>query len=164
MEEVANKQRGPQKGYNERMRDELAGEAATGPLIVGITCIYVPVADVYESIMWYREILGCEPTDNNPVEPGVGGAIMRFPDYERTKAPAVFLVQARKSAGMLGFTHDDGNSSAVACFITPRIQEIYDRFKKNGVTVEGAPDDGRACGPNIKFYDPDGNKWEVWQA
>lgn len=163
MAETTETQQGQAKSYNQRMREELSVAAETEPLIVGVTCIYVPVADVYKSIMWYRENLGCEPTDNNPVEPGVGAAIMRFPDYERTKAPAIFLVKASKAAGTIGFTHDDGTSAAVACFITPRIQEIYDRFKKNGVTVEGGPDDERECGPNIRFYDPDGNKWEVWQ-
>lgn len=145
------------------MRDELAKEADAGPLIVGVTCIYVPVADVFESVIWYRENLGCEPTDHNPVRPGVSRAIMRFPEYERTKAPAIFLVQARNAAGVMGFNDDDGNSSAVACLITPRMHEIYNRFKKNGVTIEGGPEDGREYGSIIKFYDPDGNKWEVWQ-
>src|SRR5690606_29537540 len=127
------------------------------------TCIYVPVTNVYESVMWYRQNLGCEPTYHNPVRPGMTQAIMRFPDYERTKAPAIFLVQARNSAGLLEFTDDDGNTSAVACLITPRLREIYHRLKINGVTLEAGPEDERKIGSSIKFYDPDGNKWEVWQ-
>lgn len=156
-------QESPQKDYNAWMREEMEKEPDTGPLIVGMTCIYVPVSNVFESVEWYRENLGCEPTHHNPVRPGMAKAIMRFPDYERTKAPAILLVQARDCAGMLEFADDDGNSSAVACLVAPRLQEVHDRLKKNGVVVEGGPGDERVSASSVKFHDPDGNQWEVWQ-
>lgn len=49
--------------------------------ITGITCIYIPVKDVYESIRWYQKNLGCEPTTHNPIKPGMKHSIMEFPNH-----------------------------------------------------------------------------------
>jgi catechol 2,3-dioxygenase-like lactoylglutathione lyase family enzyme len=137
--------------------------------ITGITCIYVPVNDVYESIRWYRRNLGCEPSNIHPVEPGMKMAIMRFPDRNgnfpgpglRQTVPAMFLIESRPEGGRLGFTNNEGERQAVGCFITPRIQDLFNRFKENGVNIKG--DIRITCGPNLQFFDPDGNMWEVWQ-
>ncbi|MBP1997042.1 VOC family protein [Paenibacillus eucommiae] len=140
--------------------------------ITGITCIYVPVQDVYESVEWYRKNLGCrQPRAHEQVKPGSGIAILRFPDHGdklqdaglRTTVPAMFLVQSNLEGGRLGFTHNNGDRAAVGCFITPRIQELYKRFKQNGVRIVSDIPEGRECGPNFQFYDLDGNLWEVWQ-
>ncbi|XEC96674.1 VOC family protein [Paenibacillus tarimensis] len=139
--------------------------------ITGVTCIYVPVNDVCESIKWYQKNLGCEPTKIHPVEPGMKMAIMRFSDHNgnfpgpglRQTVPALFLHESGEEGGRLGFswTLDGGKRHAVACFITPRIQELFERFKENGVNILG--DIRQTCGPNLLFSDPDGNLWEVWQ-
>lgn len=93
---------------------------------------------------------------------------MRFPDARgdfqeaglRSGVPALFLIE---SQDRLGFAHSEGARTPAACFITPRIREIYIRFKENGVNILGdIPDDGD-CGPNFQFLDPDGNLWEMWQ-
>jgi len=55
---------------------------------------------------------------------------------------------------------DNGKPHAIACFITPRIEELFERFKENGVNILG---ERVTSGPNITFADPDGNIWEVWQ-
>jgi predicted enzyme related to lactoylglutathione lyase len=105
--------------------------------ITGITCIYIPVNNVYESVKWYQQ------------------------------NPALFLMGggggATRAAGTLGFTFDKGNRQPVACFTTPRIQEMYNRFRKNGVNVVTEIPENRPCGPNFKFCDPDGNMFELWQ-
>ncbi|NIK76859.1 hypothetical protein FHS15_001984 [Paenibacillus castaneae] len=46
--------------------------------ITGMTCLYVPVSNVYESVKWYQKNLGCQPSNIHAVEPGMGMAIMRF--------------------------------------------------------------------------------------
>ncbi|GAB6930734.1 hypothetical protein JCM10914A_47170 [Paenibacillus sp. JCM 10914] len=48
--------------------------------ITGITCIYVPVNDVYDSMKWYQKNLGCQPANNDRVEPGMEMAVLNFPD------------------------------------------------------------------------------------
>lgn len=136
--------------------------------ITGLNCIYVPVSDVYESVQWYQKNLGCVPTPNHPVKPGMKHSIMRFPDSNgktrgaglRSTVPALFLVE---SGDRLGFTNYHGARTPVGSFTTPRIQELYNRFKENGVNVAGEIPEGRECGPNLQFYDPDGNLWEIWQ-
>lgn len=139
--------------------------------ITGITCIYVPVADVYKSVQWYQKNLGCQPTNNNPVEPGMEISIMRFPDQKgdfaeaglRSTVPALFLMTAKQAAGSGGFTFDNGDRQPLACFTTPRIQQMYNRFKENGVKILTEIPENRPCGPNFRFCDPDGNLLEIWQ-
>lgn len=137
--------------------------------ITGVTCIYVPVKNVYESIKWYQQNLGCEPTNNNPVKPGMEIAILRFPDPSGKphgstgSVPAIFLITATEAAGSYGFTIGNGMRQPAACFITPRIQEMYNRFKENGVNIVSDIPENRPCGPNFRFCDPDGNLFEIWQ-
>lgn len=137
--------------------------------VTGITCLYVPVKNVYESVAWYRRNLGCEPSNLHSVEPGMKQAIMRFPSHNgnilgpgiRQTVPALFLIEAGAEGGGLGFASRGGEHHAIGCFITPRIQELYNRFKENGVTTKG--DIREVGGLNLQFLDPDGNLWEVWQ-
>lgn len=112
--------------------------------ITGVTCIYIPVKNVYESIKWYQKNLGYEPTNHNPVKPGMEKSILRFPDHNgnfpgpglRQTVPAIFLVTAKGGAGSLGFTDENSDRHPIVCFITPRIQEMYNRFKEeNGVNI-----------------------------
>lgn len=138
--------------------------------ITGITCIYVPVNDVYESIKWYQKNLGYQPSNNDRVEPGMVMAVLNLPDRNgnlpspglRQVVPALFLHKSDEEGGRLRFSWslDRGNPHAMACFITPRIEELYERFKENGVNILG---ERMTSGPNITFADPDGNIWEVWQ-
>lgn len=136
--------------------------------ITGITCMYVPVKDVYESIQWYQINLGCKTTNHNPVKTGMKQSILRFPDPDgnvqeaglRCAVPALFLVESQERPG---FTNYRGSRFPIGCFITPRIQDMYIRFKENGVNILGEIPDGRELGPNFRFFDPDGNLWEMWQ-
>lgn len=156
------------EGRNENMqvKEEVKSQEKLED-ITGITCIYVPVNDVFESIKWYQKNLRCEPTDIHAVEPGMKIAILRFPDANGTPhgptgaVPAIFLIESSTEGGRLGFTNHEGHRQAVGCFITPRIQDLFNRFKENGVNIAG--DIRITCGPNLQFFDPDGNMWEVWQ-
>jgi catechol 2,3-dioxygenase-like lactoylglutathione lyase family enzyme len=139
--------------------------------ITGVTCVYVPVRDVYSSVQWYQKNLGCLPTKHNPVEPGMEKAIMRFPDHHgyfadaglRQLVPALILIAVKHSAEILGFTLDNGARHPVLCFITPRIYEIYDRFKENGVNILTDMSNIKPGGPYLSFTDPDGNLFAIWQ-
>lgn len=138
--------------------------------LTGVTCIYVPVNDVYESITWYQKNLGYQPANSEKVEPGMETAILNVPDRSgnlpspglRQVVPALFLHKSDEQGGRLRFTWslDNDKPHAIACFITPRIEELLKRFKANGVNILG---ERMTSGPNITFADPDGNLWEVWQ-
>ncbi|MBO1511237.1 VOC family protein [Metabacillus bambusae] len=154
-----------------QINEEIKLEGKLEEDITGVTCIYIPVKDVYESIKWYQKNLGCEPTNNNPVRPGIEISILRFPDHNgnfsgpglRQTVPAIFLITAKQATGSLGFTFDSGDRHPIACFITPRIQEMYNRFKENGVNIVSEIPENRPFGPNFRFCDPDGNMLEIWQ-
>ncbi|MFC5406439.1 VOC family protein [Cohnella soli] len=138
--------------------------------ITGITCIYVPVDDVYESIKWYQKNLGYQPASSDRVEPGMATAVLNVPDRNgnlptpglRQVVPALFLHQSDEAGGRLRFSWslENDRPHAIACFITPRIEELSKRLKENGVNILG---ERITSGPNITFADPDGNIWEVWQ-
>jgi hypothetical protein len=145
--------------------------------ITGITCIYVPVRDVKKAAQRYETNLGCKYADGNVqnMEPDRTSAILRFPEQNgnfsepsiRQTVPAMFLIQSRKwETGQYGFTYDGegGNHPPIGCFITPRIQEMYSRFKENGVHIVSDIPENRPCGPNFLFRDIDRNLWEMWQA
>ncbi|MFC4777292.1 VOC family protein [Paenibacillus sp. GCM10023252] len=139
--------------------------------ITGVTCIYVPVRDVFTSVQWYRRNLGCEPTIHYSVEPGMTRAIMRFPDINgvlaepgiRQVVPALILMRAIESAGELGFVLDDGIRHPSFCFIAPNFYEIFNRFKENGVHILTESIEGKPNGPYVSFTDPDGNVLAIWQ-
>jgi predicted enzyme related to lactoylglutathione lyase len=99
-------------------------------------------------------------------------SILRFPDYNgnlsgpglRQTVPAIFLVTVKGEAEISSFSVDKSNRHPIACFITPRIQEMYNRFKENGVKiVSEIPEKKPSFGFNFKFCDPDGNMLEIWQ-
>jgi Lactoylglutathione lyase and related lyases len=148
---------------------EIKGEARLED-ITGITCIYVPVNDVYESMKWYQKNLGYRPANEERVEPGMATAVLNVPDRNghlpspglRQVVPALFLHKSDEEGGRLRFSWslDNGKPHAIACFITPRIEELLERFKANGVNILG---ERMTSGPNITFADPDGNIWEAWQ-
>lgn len=138
--------------------------------ITGVTCIYVPVTDVSESIKWYQKNLGYQPANNVTVGPGMVMAVLNLPDQNgdlpspglRQVVPALFLHKSDEEGGRLRFSWslDNDKPHAIACFITPKIQELSRRFKENGVDIL---EERMTSGPNITFADPDGNIWEVWQ-
>lgn len=138
--------------------------------ITGMTCIYVPVNDVYESIKWYQKNLGYQPANNDSVEPGMVMGVLNIPDRNgnlpkpglRQVVPALFLHKSDEEGGRLRFSWslDSGKPHAIACFITPQIEELRKRFIENGVHILG---ERKTSGPNITFADPDDNIWEVWQ-
>jgi len=139
--------------------------------ITGVTCIYILVKDVYESIKWYQKNLGCAPTSHNPVSPGMQRSILRFPDHHgtipgpglRQTTPAIFLVTDKTREERVDHTVESKNLHPLVCFITPRIQEMYIRFIENGVEIVDEISDDRPVGDHFKFYDLDRNLLEIWQ-
>src|SRR5690554_1374414 len=133
--------------------------------ITGVTCIYVPVRDVFTSVQWYRKNLSCEPTIHNSIEPGMTMAIMRFSDINgvfaepgiRQVIPTLILMQVTQSAGELGFNLDDGVRHPSFCFIAPNFYEMFNRFKENGVNIVSDIIEDKPNGPYFSFSDPDGN-------
>lgn len=81
----------------------------------------------------------------------------------RQTVPALFLVSANE--GEREWQQKDVNVQQYpkACFITPRIQEMYSRFLEKGVQIISKLPEERELGLNFTFSDPDGNISELWQ-
>ncbi|CAG7657546.1 hypothetical protein PAECIP111802_06768 [Paenibacillus allorhizosphaerae] len=113
--------------------------------ITGITCIYVPVQNVYESVKWYRKNLGCrQPSSHDPVQPGAGIAILRFPDQHdklpgaglRTAVPAMFLIQSELEGGRLGFNNNNGNRVLSAVSLHRASRSCSSGLRRMGFTLQ----------------------------
>ena len=91
-------------------------------------------------------------------------AILTFPDRNgefpepaiRQTVPAIFLVATEKMV-------KKENEYPLACWITPRLEEMYQRFKENGVNIASELPEDQAFGRSFTFYELDDNLLEIWQ-
>jgi predicted enzyme related to lactoylglutathione lyase len=129
------------------------------PEIHGLACVYIPVWDVYESTLWYQRNLGLTANIPNPIEPGITHSILVYP----SKGPAGFLIKSHERKTNV-FLDKDGYEMGSFCFAVTNIEQMYRRLVENGVRVEAEVVDRGGCGSNFRFYDPDGNKFDVNEA
>src|SRR5436305_12496898 len=106
---------------------ELAAEQFT-PEIYDLACVYIPVADVYTSTLWYHKHLGFSHAEGIPVVPGMHHAILLYP----SKGPAVFLIKNDEQETNV-FRDSEGPEMASLCFAVTGIDQMYERLKLGGV-------------------------------
>lgn len=117
---------------------------------VGTT--YLPVKDVEESTTWYAEHLGAKVNykDNDK-------AILQFADQ------SFFLVKSPLGESA-NFTDSYGNECFSVTFEVNGVEalaNLHQDFKGRDINVGKIEDRGHA-GRNFVFYDPNGNKFDVW--
>lgn len=122
---------------------------------VGFACIasvYVPVSDFWESKKFYENVLGLK----------WGGHC-----FNLDSGPTLFLCETKGHAKPnFNYITKDDYEMFVITFQTKNIEQLHDfhvHLKASGVEVEEIEDRG-FCGWNFKFYDPDGNKIDVWNG
>lgn len=130
-----------------------AANSASRPSFIGsIATIYVPVSDFWKSKKWYESVLGLE----------WGGHCFLL-----DSGPTLFLCETKDHAKPhFNFTEREGYEMFVVTFQTKTYEQLLDfhvYLQQNGVKVEDIEDRG-LCGRNFKFYDPDGNKFDVWNG
>ncbi|MBP1992246.1 VOC family protein [Paenibacillus eucommiae] len=117
-----------------------------------IATVYVPVTDFLKSKRWYENVLGLE----------WGGHCFKL-----DSGPTLFLVETKGHVKpKLNFISKDDYEMFVITFQTINIEQFngfHERLKGSGVEVEEVENRG-LCGSNFKFYDPDGNKFDVWNG
>jgi catechol 2,3-dioxygenase-like lactoylglutathione lyase family enzyme len=117
-----------------------------------IATVYIPVSDFWKSKKWYENVLGLE----------WGGHC-----FYLDSGPSIFLCETRDHTNPnFNYTVKDGYEMFVITFQTRSIeqhQQFYEKLKASGVEVESVEDRG-LCGDNFKFFDPDGNKFDVWNG
>lgn len=120
--------------------------------LIRIGTTYLPVQNVKESALWYTEKLGAKVNyqDNDK-------AILDFVNQ------AVFLIEA-KSEETSNFIDKEGNERFAFTFEVDgyeALKELHKDFILNGIEVGEIEDRGHA-GNNFVFFDPNGNKFDVW--
>lgn len=123
------------------------------PLLKGVHCNYIPVADVNRAREWYMRVLGLKPRS-----PEGGIMIMGSGQW-------LFLIES-KDRPNANFTTDDWEGENFEMFSltfeTEDIVALHESLRENGAQVEPVTDYG-SCGLQFRFKDPDGNKFNVWQ-
>lgn len=130
-------------------------------MINKIECAYVPVSNPEKSAEWYERVLGMKL--RSPVEPG-RGAIMIMKE-----GGWLFLLPSEGNTPMTFSTTawtDDGAPFEMfpICFETSEIHALYASLKEAGAWVEQEIRDEGSCGFQLNFKDPDGNKYQAFQA
>jgi len=120
--------------------------------IARIATVYIPVSDFWKSKKWYENVLGLK----------WGGYC-----FNLDSGPSLFLCETKDHASPnFNFMTKDDYEMFVITFQTKSIEqlnEFHAHLKANGVEIEEIEDRG-LCGANFRFYDPDGNKFDVWNG
>lgn len=123
------------------------------PLLKGVHCNYIPVADLERAKEWYMRVLGLRA-----FRPDGGILIMGSGQW-------LFLIES-KDRPNANFTTDcwEGENFEMfsLTFETEDIVALHESLRENGAQVEPVTDYG-GCGLQFRFKDPDGNKFNVWQ-
>ncbi|WP_127529854.1 VOC family protein [Paenibacillus kobensis] len=129
--------------------------AASKPLVQGVHCNYIPVADVKQAKEWYMRVLGV-----TQVRPEGGIVVLGNGQW-------LFLIES-KDRPNANFTTDDWNETKgfemfSLTFATEDIVALHESLRQHGAEVEPIVDYG-PCGLQFLFKDPDGNRFNVWQV
>ncbi|WP_409288111.1 VOC family protein [Peribacillus sp. SCS-37] len=120
--------------------------------LIRIGTIYIPVSDVEQSSSWYVEQLGAELSYKDEDK-----AILNFAGH------SIFLVESQEGQSS-NFYDRQGEERFSLTFEVDGLddlQTIHSSFKDKKIRIGEIEDRGHA-GKNFVFFDPDGNKFDVW--
>lgn len=130
-------------------------------LLKRIDCAYLPVTNAEAAAEWYSRVLGLKL--RSPVKPG-RGAIMIMGEGQW-----LFLLPCPNGVPLTfpttGWTKDEEPFEMFPlCFETDDIRSLHASLLSSGAWVEEQIRDEGDCGMQLNFKDPDGNKFQAWQA
>ncbi|MDF2066390.1 VOC family protein [Bacillus sp. Cr_A10] len=113
---------------------------------------YIPVSNVELSSEWYINKLGAELSYKDEDK-----AILNFANQ------SLFLVRAKdgQSSNFLDINGEERFSMTFEVNGLDALEIIHKDFLEKEIKVGGIENRGHA-GKNFVFYDPDGNKFDVW--
>lgn len=119
--------------------------------LIRVGTIYIPVKDPANSSDWYKEKLGAKLNYLDDEK-----AILNLADI------SMFLVKAEDSSS--NFFDTSGAERFMLTYEVDGLEalaSIHADFRERGIEVGEIENRGHA-GRNFVFYDPDGNKFDVW--
>ncbi len=118
-----------------------------------IECVYIPVknASVTKAFFMKHGLITLSPQGNVKLASGQG----------------IYFLETKDKQTSNFITHDwdannDEHEMESICFEVTEIDAIYKQMKEDGARVTELRDSG-GCGRSFYFYDPDMNKYAVWQ-
>ncbi|MGA5691392.1 VOC family protein [Cytobacillus pseudoceanisediminis] len=120
-----------------------------------IPSVYIPVKNLEKSSQWWIGNFNLEFVV--PLKPESEQAILKLGDGQW-----LHLVKTRGDQTTNFISQKDGVEYDMfsLTFEVREIEKLYQRCVKNGVKIEGL-ELRKGCGINFRFYDPDGNKYDV---
>ncbi|RXI96534.1 VOC family protein [Anaerobacillus alkaliphilus] len=120
--------------------------------LLRVGTIYLPVTNVERSADWYESKLGAVVTYKDKDK-----AIINLADI------SFFLVKSapEQNANFYDIYGDERFSLTFEVNGLKALETIYHDFHEKGVTI-GVIENRGHIGRNFVFYDPDGNKFDVW--
>lgn len=118
-----------------------------------IECVYIPVSDSKRAKEFFMSLglITINSNGNVKLESGQG----------------IFFLETKERQPHNFITYDwdadnENHEMEFICFEVIEIVEMYKDMIEKGVRVTELKDSG-GCGWGFCFYDPDGNKYSVWQ-
>lgn len=140
------------EAVNTLPRGEKQGTASSSaPVLKRVSCIYVPATEPDKTMAWFKQHFGLNHNGTPWLTLGNGADIM----FVKASKGALMTFRTDAWAGpgfqmnMLSFEVDD-------------IDRVHRALSEEGVRVEEVRD-LEGCGVEFYFYDPDGNKFCVWE-
>ena len=124
------------------------------PLVKGVHCNYLPVADLARSRAWYMQVLGLMPFERNEAILIMGSGQWLFLIESKDRPNANFRTDRWEGENFEMFS---------LTFETEDIVTLHNSLKQHGADVEPIVDFD-SCGLQFRFKDPDGNRFNVWQS
>lgn len=121
------------------------------PVFIRVAAIFIPASDPEASYKWYKETLG------GPVNEA--GRPVTEADEE------IYFIRSlkRKTYNHETPAPDSIRYMAFVMFQVNGLSKLHRQMIDQGLRVSHQIHDRGGCGRQIQLYDPDGNKWDIWE-
>ncbi|UVI29257.1 VOC family protein [Paenibacillus spongiae] len=121
------------------------------PVFIKVAALFFPASDPEASYKWYKETLSGPVNEAGQPTTEAGEEIYFIRSLERktynheTPAP------------------DSIRHMAFVMFEVNGLSKLHRQMIEQGLKVSHQINDRGGCGRQIQLYDPDGNKWDIWE-
>lgn len=120
------------------------------PAIIRAAAIFFPASDPQASYRWYKETLGGPVNEAGQPVTESGEEIYFIKSLEPGKT---YNFEAPGNIRHLAFVMFEVNG----------LDKVHRRMIEQGIKVTYQIWDRGGCGRQFQLYDPDGNKWDIWE-
>ncbi|XEC97460.1 VOC family protein [Paenibacillus tarimensis] len=121
------------------------------PVFIRVAALFFPASDPEASYKWYKETLG--------------GPVNEAGQPVTEAGEEIYFVRSleRKTYNHVTPAPDNIRHMAFAMFEVNGLSKLHRQMIGQGLKVSHQINDRGGCGRQIQLYDPDGNKWDIWE-